>query len=134
MRIEAFALLLMLVLSIPAIAADVVYVSVAGEKRIAIYALDGATGKLTPAGGIATSAEPGALIADPARRYLFAAYRSSGELAAYRIESATGKLMHINTVPAGADPAHISTDKAGKHLFTAYYVAAKVIVHTIGAD
>jgi 6-phosphogluconolactonase len=128
------ALLTALLLAAPAFADDVVYVSVAGEKRIAIFKLDAKDGRLTPAGDMATSGEPGALTTDSKRRVLFAALRSTGELAAFRIEPATGKLTHLNTVPAGADPAHISTDKAGKFLLTAYYVAGQVTVHSIGAD
>ncbi len=116
------------------IAADTrIYVSLAGEKKIAVYAL-AANGELTLASSIATSGEPGALIADPKRRFLFAALRSTGELCAFRIDPKSGALSHINTVPAGEDPAHISTDKAGKFLLTAYYVAGKVTVHRIGAD
>src|SRR5262249_45511049 len=131
---RTLAILFAMLCSAPAIAADFVYVSVAGEKRIAIFRLDPNDGKLTAAGEIATSAEPGALVTDTKRRFLFAALRSSGELAAFRIDPATGRLTHINTVPAGADPAHISTDKSGKFLLTAYYVAGKVTVHTIAED
>jgi 6-phosphogluconolactonase len=115
-------------------ALDVVYVSVAGDKRIAIYELVAADGKLTRIGDIATTGEPGALATDPERRHLFAAYRSTGDLAAFRIDRKTGKLTHINTVPAGADPAQITVDKSGKFLLTAYYVAGQVTVHAIGDD
>ena len=117
-----------------AFALDVVYVSVAGDKRIAVYHLDAADGKLTHVSDIATTGEPGALATDPERHYLFAAYRSTGELAAYRIDKETGKLTHLNTVPAGADPAQITVDKTGKFLLTAYYVAGQVTVHAIAAD
>jgi 6-phosphogluconolactonase len=111
-----------------------VYVSVAAEKRIAIYRVDSAEGRLARVGDAVTPGEPGALTTDSKRRYLFAALRSTGELAAFRIDSATGKLTPINTVPAGADPAHISVDREGKFLLTAYYVAGQVTVHTIADD
>lgn len=126
--------LMALLIAPPAFALDVVYVSVAGDARIAIYQVDSADGRLTHVGDVATTGEPGALTTDPRRRYLYAALRSTGELAAYRIEPGTGKLAHINTVPAGADPAHISVDKEGKFLLTAYYVAGQVTVHTIADD
>lgn len=126
--------LALLLFAAPAFAADVVYISVAGEKRIAIYQIDPIDGRLTHVGDTPTTGEPGALIADPKRRYLFAALRSTGELEAFRIDSATGKLTHINTVLAGADPAHISVNKAGKFLLTAYYVAGQVTVHAIADD
>jgi 6-phosphogluconolactonase len=117
-----------------ALAADVVYISVAEEKRIAIYQIDSSDGKLTKVGDASTTGEPGALTTDPKRHFLFAALRSTGELAAFRIDPTTGKLTHINTVEAGADPAHICVDKQGKFLVTAYYVAGQVTVHEIADD
>ena len=112
-----------------------VYVSVAAEKRIAVYRLDSETGKLTHRRDCKVGdGEPGALTVDPEKRYLFAALRSTGKLAAFRVEPATGQLTHVNTVPAGPDPAHLSTDRTGRYLLTAYYVDAKVTVHAIGKD
>jgi 6-phosphogluconolactonase len=110
-----------------------VYLSIAGDQRIAVYRMDEA-GKLTHRGDAKTDGEPGALTVDPQRRFLLAALRSTGNLAAYRIDPKSGMLTHINTVAGGADPAHISTDADGRFLFCAYYVAAKVTVHTIGKD
>src|SRR5262249_21363537 len=126
-----FGALMAMLLATPAFAADVLYVSVAGDKRIAIYQIDPANGALTFVGDVNTPGEPGALVPDPIRRFLFAALRSTGDLASFRIDAATGKLTPINVVPAGADPAHISVDKAGKFLLTAHYVAGQVTVHTI---
>jgi 6-phosphogluconolactonase len=134
MSMKYGALLAALLCVANAFAADIVYVSVAGENRIALFKIDDANGTLSPAGSTATSAEPGALTTDSNKRFLFAALRSSGELAAFRIDPVNGKLTHINTVPAGADPAQISTDKEGKFLLTAYYVAGQVTVHDIGSD
>jgi 6-phosphogluconolactonase len=110
------------------------YLSVAGEKHIAIYDQDAATGELRHQADVPTTGEPGALCVDPARRRLFAALRSTGQLAAFRIDPATGGLTHLNTVEAGADPAQISTDRTGQYLLTAYYVAAKATVHAIDDD
>jgi 6-phosphogluconolactonase len=119
----------------PVRAETFVYVSVAADKRIAVYQLDGATGKLTHRGDCPVAdGEPGALAVDPARRFLFAAVRSAGKLAAFRLDAATGRLTHVNTIPAGPDPAHLATDAAGRYLLTAYYVDAKVTVHAIGKD
>jgi 6-phosphogluconolactonase len=111
----------------------VVYVSVAAEKRIAVYQMDRATGKLTHR-DTKLDGEPGALTVDPGRKFLFSALRAEGKLASFRIDRATGMLTHLNTVPAGPDPAHLSTDAAGRYLLAAYYVAAKVTVHRIGKD
>ena len=118
----------------PALADTYVYVSVAGEKKIAVYHLDADQGTLAHKADVATDGEPGALTTDPQRRFLFASIRSAGNLAAFRIDRATGKLTHLNTVAAGPDPAHLATDRTGRFLLTAYYVAGKVTVHAIGKD
>ncbi|HLN32594.1 MAG TPA: beta-propeller fold lactonase family protein [Gemmataceae bacterium] len=111
-----------------------IYVSVAAEKRIAIYRMDRVTGKLAPRGDTKLDGEPGALTVDPQRQFLFASLRSTGQLTSFRINRATGMLTHRNTVPAGPDPAYLSTDATGRHLFAAYYVDAKVTVHAIARD
>jgi 6-phosphogluconolactonase len=111
-----------------------VYVSVAAEKRIAVYQMDRATGRLTHRGDTQLDGEPGALTVDPGRRFLFAALRAEGKLASFRINHAAGVLTHLNTVPAGPDPAHLSTDATGRYLLAAYYVDAKVTVHAVGKE
>lgn len=112
-----------------------VYISVAAEKRIAVYQLDGATGKLTHRSDCqVTDGEPGALTVDPEKRFLLAAIRSTGKLASFRLDAGTGKLTHVNTVVVGPDPAQVATDRSGRFLLTAYYVDARVTVHAIGKD
>jgi 6-phosphogluconolactonase (cycloisomerase 2 family) len=111
------------------------FISVATEKRIAVYRLDPETGKLTHRSDCKIEdGEPGALTVVPDKRFLVAAIRSTGKLASFRMDPATGRLTHVNTVPAGPDPAHLSTDRSGRYLLTAYYVAAKVTIHALGKD
>jgi 6-phosphogluconolactonase len=129
------ACLLLLMLAGKARAETFVYVSVAADKKIAVYQMDRKDGTLTHRADTTVEAgEPGALVVDPRQRFLFAAIRSTGKLAAFGIDTKTGKLTHLNTVEAGPDPAHISTDREGQFLLCAYYVAAKVTVHAIGKD
>jgi 6-phosphogluconolactonase len=112
-----------------------IYVSVAAEKRIAVFRLDADTGKLTYRSDCKVEdGEPGALTVDPEKRFLLVAIRSTGKLASFRIDPATGRLTPVNVVPVGPDPAHLSTDRTGRYLLTAYYVDAKVTVHAIGND
>lgn len=116
-------------------ASTFVYVSVAAEKRIAVYESIAESGKLLLRAHVPVEAgEPGALTTDPAKRILFVAIRSTGKLSAYRIHPGTGRLLPLNTVPAGPDPAQISTDATGRFLLTAYYVDAKVTVHAIDKE
>ncbi len=117
-----------------AAADNYVYLSIAGDKKIAVYRVDSEKGSLTHLADVNTTGEPGALTTDPKKRFLFASLRSTGELASFRIDPGTGKLTHVNTVPAGADPAQISCDRTGRFLLTAYYQAGKVTVHEIGPD
>ena len=132
---RTLSLVLLVVLGELARGETFVYISVAAEKRIAVYQLDSATGKLTHTSDCQVAdGEPGALTVDPEKRFLLAAIRSTGKLASFRLDNATGKLTHINTVTVGPDPAHISTDRTSRYLLTAYYVDAKVTVHAIGKD
>jgi 6-phosphogluconolactonase len=107
------------------------YVSLANDKKIAVYKVEPATGVLKHAADADCDGEPAALVANPARTALFASLRPEGKLMAFRIDPGTGTLTHSNTIDAGVDPAHLSTDKAGRFLLAAYYVAAKVTVHAI---
>lgn len=105
-----------------------VYVSIAGENRIAVYSMD--DGRLTEEGDVKLSGGPGALCLHPNGKYLYASVRSVGNLAGFEIND-DGSLSPINEVTAGADPAYVATDRSGKHLLSAYYRAGKVTVHAI---
>jgi 6-phosphogluconolactonase len=107
------------------------YVSLAKDKKIAVYKIEAATGALTHVADADCEGEPAALVANPAKTALFASLRPEGRLRAFRIDPQAGTLTHLNTIDAGVDPAHLSTDKAGRFLLAAYYVAAKVTVHAI---
>jgi 6-phosphogluconolactonase len=110
-----------------------VYVSVAGNKRIAQYQLTD-QGQRQHVRNTTLPGEPGALAVGPGKRLLFAALRSTGELGSFHIDPATGKLNRLCLIPAGADPAQLSIDRTGKFLDTAYYVAGQVTVHSIRED
>lgn len=127
-----FALIFLLA-SKPTFSATFVYVSVASEKKIAIYEMDTKTGGLKHRHDVRIAGEPGALTTDPRNRFLFASHRSTGQISSFRI-NATGTLTRLSTVPAGADPAFVATDRTGRFLLSAYYRAGKVVVHRIAAD
>lgn len=75
-----------------------------GHDSIACFAVDDATGRLTPRGHVPTEAVPRAFSIDPAGRFLFAAGLESGRLAAYRIDGDTGALTALDTYAVGARP------------------------------
>lgn len=109
------------------------YVSLDGEKRIAVFSVNEETGELSPRPDVFVPSPPGALTTDPPGRFLFASLRRDGRLASFRIKR-DGGLTLISVVDAGADPAFIATDRSGRFLLTAYYVASKITVHRIGED
>ncbi len=88
------------------------YVANRGHNSIAGFAVDAATGQLTPAGRVPTEAVPSAFGLDPAGRFLFAAGTASGRLASYRIGE-TGALTPLATLAVGQRPAAILATRLG---------------------
>jgi len=128
---RTIAAILLVVISGVSRADTFAYVSLAKDRKIAVYKVEPPTGGLTHVADAPCEGEPGALVANPAKTLLFASLRPEGKLVAFRIDPRAGTLTHVNTIDAGPDPAHLSTDSAGRFLLAAYYVAGKVTVHAI---
>lgn len=111
-----------------------VYFSIAGENRIAIYALDAASGAIEFQEDMSVSGSPGPLALSPCGDYLYAGLRSSREISSFRIDESAKSLTLLRTIQLDADTCYIATDKTGNFLLSAYYGAGKVTVHTIGDD
>ena len=111
-----------------------VYLSIAGENRIAIYTLDAGTGAIEFQEDISVSGSPGPLALAPCGEYLYAGLRSSREIASFRIDATSKQLILLRTVQLDADTCYIAADKTGRFLLSAYYGAGKVTVHAIGED
>ena len=70
-----------------------VYASMRGHDSIAVFAIDPATGRLTPAGHQSTLGQrPRHFSIDPTGTYLLAANQASGTVVTFRIDAATGAL------------------------------------------
>ncbi|MFP6667574.1 MAG: lactonase family protein [Pirellulales bacterium] len=126
--------LMLLFLTPAAVAGDFVYISIAGENRIAIYSQNIDDGSLTKVGDAKLEGAPGSLCVDPKRQVLFASVRSKGQLASFRINPRSGKLTAINAVSAGGNSAYVLTDNSGRYLLSAYYGEGKIAVHGVNAD
>ena len=111
-----------------------VYLSIAGENRIAIYTLDTASGAIDLQEDVAVSGSPGPLALSPCGDYLYAGLRSSREIASFHVDASTRHLTHLRTIQLDADTCYIAPDKTGRFLLSAYYGAGKVTVHAIGGD
>ena len=107
------------------------YVSLDGENKIVVYAINDSDGTLNRQSETKLEGSAGPLCVSPDQKFLYASVRSAGKLAAFRILPNDGRLIHINTVSAGINPAYVATDRTGRHLLTAYYTEGKITSHEI---
>jgi 6-phosphogluconolactonase len=84
-----------------------------GHNSIASFAVDAATGLLTPTGHAAAEPVPRAFNLDPDGRFLYAAGLESGRLTAYRIDADRGTLQPMKTYPLGKRPMWVSILRLG---------------------
>jgi 6-phosphogluconolactonase len=84
-----------------------------GHNSIAGFAVDGASGRLTALGHVATEAVPSAFSLDPEGQFLFAAGSASNRLAAYQINQETGALTPLGTYAVGKRPMWVLMTRLG---------------------
>jgi 6-phosphogluconolactonase len=89
------------------------YVANRGHNSIAGFSVDLTTGRLAPAGHVATEAVPGAFGLDPTGHFAYAAGTVSGRLASYRINGETGALTPLATYSVGQRPAAVLVTRHG---------------------
>lgn len=89
------------------------YVANRGHNSITGFAVDAATGYLTPIGHVATEAVPSAFGLDLTGSFAFAAGTASGRLASYRINGETGALTPLATQAVGRRPVAVLTTRLG---------------------
>ena len=101
-----------------------------------------ATGKFTPIGLVAETANPSFLAIHPNQRFLYAANevsryegQSAGSVSAFSIDAASGQLKLLNQVSSrGSGPCHVALDKTGKWLFAANYNSGSVAAFPVHDD
>lgn len=119
----------------PAAAKSFVYASNADDGDIDGYALDQATGALTPLGKTKAGPKVMPMTVSPDKLQLYAVLRSEPfAVLTYAIDPATGALRQEATAPLPDSMAYVSTDATGRFLFTASYGGDKVAVSPIDAD
>ncbi len=107
------------------------------SSSIAIFAVDPATGALTPKSTVtASGGNPSFLATSPDVAYLYAISEvNTGRVGAYTIDGASGGLTFLNDVSSmGSGPAHVSVDATGKHVFVANYGDGTVAVLPVLAN
>lgn len=79
-----------------------------GHNSIAGFAVDAASGQLSPLGHVEAEPVPRAFGLDPQARFLLSAGLETGRLAVYRIDEENGQLERIATHDVGARPMWVS--------------------------
>ncbi|MGG6894928.1 lactonase family protein [Rhizobium sp. BR 315] len=112
-----------------------VYVSAATAGTIDIYAMDDATGALTPVSAFDAGAMVMPTVVAPDKKHLYAAIRAQPyRLLTLAINPLTGELVQEAVAPLPDSMAYISTDPSGSLLLAASYGGNKVAVLRIGGD
>lgn len=112
------------------------YTNKTESKGIYGFAFDARTGKLTPKGVAAETADPSWVAVHPSGKFLYAANEAgkASTVSAFSLEQG-GKLTLLNQIPSlGEDPCYLSFDKTGKYLLVANYSSGTIAVFPILAD
>src|SRR5262245_16635600 len=110
------------------------YVSLQDEDKIRVFALEAATGHLTPQSEVPAAGAPSPLAISPDRKVLYVGQRNGPVISSFQINPDTGGLTQSGTVSPGAAPTFLAPDRTGKFLLSAYYQGARAAVHPLGAD
>src|SRR6266436_9728773 len=110
------------------------YVCLQDEDKIAAFAIDADTGRLTRQAEAVVSGGPYVLAQSPDRHVLYVGHRTVPAISSFRIDQNTGALTPQGTVSAEHAPTFLATDRAGRFLLSAYYQGGYAAVHPLAAD
>lgn len=113
---------------------DILYVGVQDDDRIALYEIDGDSGRLTQRAAIPGGGGPSVFAISPDKRTLYVGRRTQPSVASYRIDPATGGLSLIGTAAQADAPTFLAPDRTGRFMLAAYYQGGYAAVHPIAAD
>ncbi|HTT81406.1 MAG TPA: beta-propeller fold lactonase family protein [Stellaceae bacterium] len=112
---------------------DVLYVALQDDDRLAIFAIDGVSGRLTKKADLAAAGGPSVFAISPDHRTLYAGHRTRPSIASYRIDPG-GSLTLIATAAQADAPTFLAPDRAGRYMLAAYYQGGYAAVYPVGAD
>ncbi len=109
-----------------------------GGNSISVYAIDAATGALTPAAGspfaMGAGAAPRSITFDPTGRVILIARNGDDFVMAQHINAATGAFSPGSAIGgAGDGPISVAIDPSGKFVYVANNVSSDVSAYTIDA-
>jgi 6-phosphogluconolactonase len=113
---------------------DILYVGLQDDDRLATFAIDTASGRLTKRADIAAEGGPSVFAISPDRRTLFAGHRTRPSIVSYRIDPASGSLSLLATAAQTDAPTFLAPDRSGRYVLAAYYQGGYAAVYPIGAN
>jgi 6-phosphogluconolactonase len=110
------------------------YVCLQDDDKIASFAMDADSGRLTPQAEVPAAGGPSVLAIGPDRRTLYVGHRGRPGISSFRIDHASGRLTLQGTVSQEHAPTFLATDRSGRYLLCAYYQGGYAAVHPIGEE
>ena len=110
------------------------YVCLQDDDKVASFAIDAATGRLTPQTEVPTPGGPSVMASSPDRRTLYVGHRTQPAISSFRIDQSTGRLTLLGTVSQEHAPTFLAADRTGKYLLCAYYQGGGAAVHPLRED
>ena len=93
-----------------------VYVAAQDDNQIAVFTIDGETGRLTRTAEIPMPGGPSLLAIRPNRQCLYVGHRQVPEISSHRIDPATGALRRTGSIAPPDPPGFLATDRRGRHI------------------
>ena len=112
----------------------ILYVGLQDEDKMAIFAIDPASGRLTRQADVPAPGGPSVMAAGLDRRTLYVGQRGGPVISSFRIDQASGGLTLAGTSAQPHAPTFLALDRAGKYLLCAYYQGGGAAVFALGAD
>lgn len=113
---------------------DALYVCLQDDDRIAAFAIDPESGRLTQRAAVSAAGGPSVMALSPDRRTLYVGHRTRPAIASFRINPHSGGLTLLDTVSPAHAPTFLAPDRTGRYLLSAYYQGGGAAVHHVGAD
>ena len=116
-------------------AASYVYVANADSRDISVFAMDAASGALTPIETVPVGGTVMPMAVSPDKRVLYAALRSQPyRVVSLAIDASSGRLKKLGESALADSMANIDLDRSGRWLLAASYGGNKITVNAIEKD
>jgi 6-phosphogluconolactonase len=110
------------------------YVCLQDDDKIAAFAMDDETGRLTPRAAVPAAGGPSVLAISPDQRVLYLGHRTVPAISSFRIDQGSGGLVLQGTVAQQHAPTFLAPDRTGRYLLCAYYQGGGAAVLPLAAD